>query len=70
MIASSSRLDRLEEVISAFGGRANVALATGDLLSREDCGKADRPGVSIGEPMLIGWFGHGRDTSRHSRVEA
>ena len=45
-VRPSSRLDRLEKVVSAFGGRANVTLATGDLLSREDCRKA-AAGVSI-----------------------
>jgi nucleoside-diphosphate-sugar epimerase len=45
-VRPSSRLDRLEKVVSAFGGGANVEFATGDLLSRDDCGKA-AAGVSI-----------------------
>jgi nucleoside-diphosphate-sugar epimerase len=45
-IRPSSRLDRLEKALSQFDAGKNVELATGDLLSRDDCRKAAE-GVSI-----------------------
>jgi nucleoside-diphosphate-sugar epimerase len=45
-VRPSSRLERLEKVVSRFDGGRNVELIVGDLVSREDCQKAAR-GVSI-----------------------
>src|SRR5207253_9721608 len=45
-VRPSSRLDRLEKVLSQFDAGKDVALVTGDLLSRDDCRKAAE-GVSI-----------------------
>jgi nucleoside-diphosphate-sugar epimerase len=53
-VRPSSRLDRLENVLSAFKGRANVELVTGDLLSRGDCSKA-ADGVSIVYHLAAGF---------------
>jgi len=39
-IRPSSRRDRLEKALGQFDAGKNVELITGDLLSREDCGKA------------------------------
>jgi nucleoside-diphosphate-sugar epimerase len=39
-VRPSSQLGRLENVLVHFDGGKNVELVTGDLLSREDCGKA------------------------------
>jgi nucleoside-diphosphate-sugar epimerase len=39
-VRPSSELGRLHEVLSDFDARKSVELVTGDLLSREDCGKA------------------------------
>jgi nucleoside-diphosphate-sugar epimerase len=45
-VRPSSRLDRLEKVLSQFDASKNIELATGDLLSGQDCRKA-AAGVSI-----------------------
>src|SRR5437016_9036542 len=45
-VRPSSRLDRLEKVLSQFDAGKDVALVTGDLLSRTDCRKAAE-GVSV-----------------------
>ena len=45
-VRPSSRLERLEKVLSRFDARKNVELISGDLVSREDCQKAAK-GVSI-----------------------
>src|SRR5207249_11313866 len=45
-VRPSSRLDRLEKVISRFDAGKNVALVTGDLLSPKDCHTAAE-GVSV-----------------------
>jgi nucleoside-diphosphate-sugar epimerase len=45
-VRPSSRLDRLEKVLSQFDPGKNVELVTGDLLSHEDCRKSVE-GVSI-----------------------
>jgi nucleoside-diphosphate-sugar epimerase len=45
-VRPSSRLDRLEKVISRFDAGKNVALVTGDLLSPKDCCTAAE-GVSV-----------------------
>ena len=46
MVRPSSRLGRLEEVLGKFEAGKNVEWIKGDLLSREDCGRAAR-GISI-----------------------
>jgi nucleoside-diphosphate-sugar epimerase len=46
LVRACSKLDRLEKVLSHSDGGKNVKFITGDLLSREDCGKAAE-GVSI-----------------------
>jgi nucleoside-diphosphate-sugar epimerase len=45
-VRPSSRLDRLEKVLSRFDASKDIELATGDLLSPQDCRKA-AAGVSI-----------------------
>src|SRR5204863_2594489 len=45
-VRPSSRLDRLEKVLSQFDAGKDVALVTGDLLSPTDCRKAAQ-GVSV-----------------------
>jgi nucleoside-diphosphate-sugar epimerase len=45
-VRPSSQVDRLKNVLCQFDAGKNVELVTGDLLSREDCGKAAE-GVSI-----------------------
>src|SRR5438309_11528172 len=46
-VRPSSRLDRLEKVLSQFDAGKDVALVTGDLLSPTDCRKAAEGGSVI-----------------------
>jgi nucleoside-diphosphate-sugar epimerase len=45
-VRPSSQLGRLEKTLAQFDGHPNVELATGDILSREDCARAAE-GVSV-----------------------
>jgi nucleoside-diphosphate-sugar epimerase len=53
-VRPSSQLGRLEKALGQFGGEKNIELVTGDLLSRDDCGKAAE-GVSIVYHLAAGF---------------